>query len=343
MHYAAASRLIEAAAFMSSSAFQRREQLRALYGFDFPDDLLRFWEFVNRLQPLDPLRAIRESLDIRLVGPFEALSGRFDRCAPRLSPLLHWRYYLDPPEFFTVFSGGGDGLHWGYFLDDPASGEGCVAYYYAADVFEVAVCGDTLFEAVRLELEETYRTCQEDRTYFPQNTDDYEGAMRALDALRPKLCQYATGRRRETGDAYVEKYQGLAARNDRIVAETVEGLGIVAPAETYRPLSLPDKKLRSLLQKQHNPVGPVEVARQALRDGFPATALKLGKELWPLHGERKTEYAYELLDAAYAALGRDVLRQVLRTHREHRDLPSVDIFDEESGTGNGHVGGERPT
>ena len=74
-----------------------------------------------------------------------------------------------------------------------------------------------------------------------------------------------------------------------------------------------------------------------MRDGFPATALKLGKELWPLHGERKTEYAYELLDAAYAGLGREMLRQVLRTHRAHRDLPSVDIFDAEKGTGDGEA------
>ena len=37
-------------------------------------------------------------------------------------------------------------------------------------------------------------------------------------------------------------------------------------------------------------------------------------------------YAYELLDAAYAALGRETLRNVLRVHREHRELPSVDIL-----------------
>ena len=62
----------------------------------------------------------------------------------------------------------------------------------------------------------------------------------------------------------------------------------------------------------------------------PRTAQKLGKDLWAVGGEHQTMYAYELLDAAYAALGRDVPRQVLRTHREHRDLPSVDIFDAEA-------------
>jgi hypothetical protein len=311
---------------MTPLSSQRRARLREMYGFDFPDDFFRFWEFVNRLQPLDPLNALRETLGVRLVGPFEVLSGRFDGRTPRLSPLLHWRYYLDPPEFFTVMAEGGDGLHWGCFLDDPATGKGCVAYYYAADVFEIAVSGDTLFEAVRLELEETYRTCLEDRGYFPQDARNYEETMRAVDELRVNLCRYATGGRKETGDAYVEKHQGLSARNDRIVAETVDGLGIVAPAETYRPLSLPDKRLRSLLRKRNDPRDVVEEARQALRDGFPATALKLGKELWPSPGKRKMAYAYELLDAAYAALGQDVLRKVLHAHQAHRDLPTVDML-----------------
>ena len=57
--------------------------------------------------------------------------------------------------------------------------------------------------------------------------------------------------------------------------------------------------------------------------------MKLGKDLWAVGGERHTEYAYELLDAAYAALGREVLREVLRVHRANRELPSVDILDNE--------------
>ena len=72
-----------------------------------------------------------------------------------------------------------------------------------------------------------------------------------------------------------------------------------------------------------------EEARQALRDGFPASALELGKNLWATGDERKSELAYELLDAAYAALGRESLRQVLNTHRANRDLPSVDILEVE--------------
>ncbi len=321
--------------FMSPSANQRRDQLRALYGFDFPDDLFRFWEFANRLKPLDPLRALSGALRTTLVGPFEVLSGRFDLRTPRLSPLLHWRYYLDPPEFFTVLAGE-DGRHWGYFLDDPATGDGCVMDYYADEAFYMDQDGDTLFEAVRLELEYScnyadYRP--EDGANYPQ----YEEELRQTDELRRALMKYATADRPEVGQTYTDKYGGRIARAARVIAETWDGTGVVAPPATYRPLSLSGKKLRLLLYREDDPAAIVDEARQALRDGFPATALMLGKELWPLPGERKTEYAYELLDAAYAALGRDVLRQVLRTHREHRDLPSVDIFDAERNSGNGEA------
>src|SRR5262249_33818213 len=115
----------------------RRPQLRRLYGFDFPEDFFRFREFASRLRPLEPLAVLTEVVPVHLVGAFEVLAGRFDGRTPKFHQLLHWRYYRDPPEFFTVLAGGGDGLHWGYYLDDPATKSGCIASYYAADVFEL--------------------------------------------------------------------------------------------------------------------------------------------------------------------------------------------------------------
>ena len=304
----------------------RREQLRALYGFDFPDDFFRFWQFVNRLRPLEPLNALPDLLGVTLVGPFEVLAGRFDGRTRQHSQLLHWRYHDDPPEFFTVFAGDTDGLHWGYYLDDPGRGDGCVAYYYARDAFELTVAGDNLFEVVRLQLELCWRDAEEYRDEDPDYAADYEDDLRQLDEFRPRLQKVATGDRPETGDEYFENYGGYATRNDHIVAETREGMGIVVLPKQYRPLSLPDKKLWAALRKTDKLAALVTEARQALADGYPGTALKLGKDLWAVGGEHQTMYAYELLDAAYAALGRDVLRQVLRTHRENRDLPSVDIL-----------------
>ena len=77
---------------MVSQVHNRRLQLRQLYGFDFPEDLFRFWEFVNRLAPLEPLTALATTTGLYLVGPFEVLAGRFDGCVPAYHAHLHWHY-----------------------------------------------------------------------------------------------------------------------------------------------------------------------------------------------------------------------------------------------------------
>ena len=192
---------------MSPHLAKRREQLRRLYGFDFPDDLFRFWEFANRLRPLEPLHALAEVCHMELVGPFEVLAGRFDRHTPRYSQLLHWRYYNDPPEFFTVLLGDIDGLHWGYYLDDPANQTGCVASYYTYDSFELMTDGDTLFEALRLHLEEQQRDCLEYRGAQPDQAAVCDATLAAVAELRRAMQCYETGDRSEVGEEYVEKYE----------------------------------------------------------------------------------------------------------------------------------------
>jgi hypothetical protein len=320
---------------MTTRLQQRRARLRAEYGFDFPDDFYRFWEFATRLSPLDPLHAVYDAMGIALVGPFEVLAGRFDGRVPKRSLLLHWRYYLDPPEFFTVLAGGDDGLHWGYVLDDPDRGHaGCVADYYARDAYEIATDGDSLFEAVRLQLEYSHADQVLDREYGLEDEGYHASSLASLTALRERMMEYATGNRSETGEEYTERYSGLSARNDLIVAETWGGLGVVAPPGSYRPLSAPDKRLwKAMFKKEFDAARLVEEARQALRDGYPTTAIKLGCDLWAAGEGRALEWGYELLDAGYAALGRETLRRVLQTHRAHRELPSVDILDDKGPAG----------
>jgi hypothetical protein len=309
---------------MASRLQQRRARLRAEYGFDFPDDFHRFWEFVNRLSPLDPLNAL-EDLGITLVGPFDVLAGRFDGRVPKHSLLLHWRYHDDPPEFFTVLYGG-DGLHWGYWLDDPDRGpDGCVAHCYAQEMI-FGVDGDDLFDAVRLHLEYQHAEYETYRDHDPEEADEYDQQFAALVPFRERLLPITE--RPQVGAEYTDAYDDWASRDDRVVANFMNGVGIVVPPEQYRPLSRPDKKLWPSLRRKKDPRDVVEEARHALREGFPGTALKLGQDLWGMD-EPKGTYAVELLDAAYEALGRETLRRVLQTHVAHRDLPYVDILHEE--------------
>jgi hypothetical protein len=304
---------------------QRRARVRAEYGFDFPDDFYRFWDFLSRLAPLEPLRALDE-LGVTPVGPFEVLAGRFDGRVSRHSLLLHWRYYADPPEFFTVLAGDTDRLHWGYWLDDPDHGPGgCVASYYASDGLDLEANGDDLFAAVRLHLEYLHADNQTYRNEDPESADEYGRRLERLAELRERLAPFAGGS--GVGDVYVQAFARRTSRAGRVIARTRTGLGIVAPRELYRPLSRTDKPLWTYLRKTKNPRAVVEEARQALHDGHPATALKLGQDLWAMGGPRGG-YAEELLDEAYAALGRETLRRVLQTHVANRALPSVDILEQ---------------
>jgi hypothetical protein len=308
------------------SRLQRRRRLvRQLYGFDFPEDLDRFWEFACRLRPLDPLGAFRDSLEIELTGPFDVLWGRFDNLPSPPSPYLHWRYYNDPPELFTVLVGGGTGHHWGYFLDDPADGGSwCVASSYAEDADEFGQ-DDNLFEAVRLVLEDGLAAYEQDVEDGLEDAATLTEARERAQEVRHAVQQYATGGRPEIGAEYVDRYAaGLGKR--RPVADTFEGLGIVVPAERYRPLSRPDKALWQSLCETDDPADVVAEAWQALAEGCPGTALKLGKDLWAIGGQEHQQHAFELLDSAYNALGRDILRDVLLVHWQYRDRPWLDVL-----------------
>lgn len=313
---------------MTSRLEYRRRRVAAEYGFDFPPDFHRFWEFASRLAPLNPLEALSETLGVTLVGPFEILSGRFDGKSPRHSLLLHWRYHDDPPEFFTALAGDTDGLHWGYYLDEPGGGTPCIASFYARDAFEMSVDGDTLFEAVRLHLEFLVGDIEEG----VEEGDDGAGAPEALsrlDEMRDRIRAYETADRTETGEDYVEKYAGRATRNNIVVAETMEGLGIVVPRNTYRALSRPDPALRRMYRKESELMEVVNEARDARTRGFAGTCLKLGKDLWAMGGKRRAALAREMLEGAYKDLGREALANVLATHMEHRMLPSVDVLENE--------------
>jgi hypothetical protein len=302
--------------------------VRQLYGFAFPEDLFSFWEFANRVRPLEPLQAFVDVNGLHLVGPFDVLAGRFDHINPRYPLSLHWRYHDDPPEFFTVLAGGEDGFHRGYYLDDPAHPRSCVSSYFAKSRFELVSEGDSLFDVVRLDLERRYRDLEENTD--PAQRFECEMSLRQLDSIRTRLMQFATQDRPATGAAYEESFPEGSSRVRDVVAATRDGMGVVVAPGQYRPLSLKDKALWRRLRQDEDPVDLVNEARDALRAGYPGTALKLGKDLWAFGGDTRDAYAFELLDAAYADLRRGVLRDVLRQHRENRDLPSVDILEVDS-------------
>lgn len=56
--------------------------------------------------------ALDDTLDLKLVGPFEILAGAH-KASQNSEPNfhLHWRFFYDPPEFQTVLLGNQDTQH----------------------------------------------------------------------------------------------------------------------------------------------------------------------------------------------------------------------------------------
>lgn len=278
---------------------QERKLIEKAYGFPFPDDLYAFHDFVQthgkRCVPLG----------VRIDGPLALLTKKRPDAE---------RFYDDPPELFTVLTGNIDGLHWGYWFDHPGKSEPIVASYYANDVFELRVDGSTLFEAVRGQLEAFHRDAEDSCEDDPVNAAGYRKQLDDYADTREALAQHSTvlRKRREIGSRYLDKYVRTAkpATKRRPIAPTRSKIGIVVDKKHYRPLAKTDPfQAPGYRPKTPEVTRVVATARKAAARGFPGAALKLGHDLW-IYKEHHAA-SHEMLELAYAALGRDVLRQQL--------------------------------
>lgn len=305
-------------------------RIEGIYGFAMPDSLFAFWDFACTAT----LPLLRDAAGIiALEGPFEWLGT----AAPdEHDPLWRARYYNDPPEFLTLLTGLSDGLHWGYYLDEPGQPDLPVASYHHDDAFQISVTGADLFEATRLELEYHYRDQCEDLAADAAGAGAGNAAFQKQETVRSLLKQYATADRREQGADYIDAHGAPSLR--RTAAPTRDDMGIVVPAASYRALVRCDDGSFGIAgspQPGSSPAaddpfqawnylpGAAEVeamtaaALEAAGAGFPGTALKLGKDLWT-YGNAFEAPSGRLLEAAYDALDRPLLRRYLDIARRHR-------------------------
>ena len=287
-----------------------QERIRAAYGFDFPDEFFRFREFLRDL----PTDLLADALDMRPASAFDLADGKPASEFPE-RPLWRDRYYKDLPEFVTIFVAP-DGLHYGYVFDAPGELPPVVAHYWHGDSFDHEFDGDTLFEATRHIVESIESDVTDPDGQADEENDP--GTLHQLALVRTALARVWGGDRSETGAGYLDAYGDRTSRKP--VAPTYDGLGIVLPKKLYKKLSadpfVPDKKTHrvTLTRPQVDPL--IGEALALLSAGKPGAALKLGRDLWLWAGEFPE--CYELLDAAYAELGRGPLRHMLGEARAWR-------------------------
>ena len=289
-----------------------RKWLRELYGLEFPDSLFALHEFLNGFGqgPAVALNAV----GLSPAGPLELLMRRrADFQRPALDMVLHWRFYNDPPEFFTCLHGDTDGEHWGMLLDDPERGYRGVAAYFTKDVDDLRVYGG-LLDAVLQRVDSRIEGIRENIEYDPGERAYYEKELSAAQRLGEEL------------EAFIERERLPLdeARGDGVPSCTL--LNAILPDGAYAPLSRPDEDVIELLKRPADLEALAEEATQLARRGFPGGALLLGRALHYFCGPKHASNAHRLQRCAYDALGRTELVRIVDTHHAHRDLRTVDIF-----------------
>ncbi len=169
---------------------EQREQLAKAYGFVLPEDFWRFCRFYQKLESGPQRGLLGSALGISAVGPMDWVLGYLQRKSSGLPLFLHYRYFMDPPEFITILCGDNDGQHWGYWIDAPREPEVYVASYHTRDAYEITVCGKTLLEVVRLDLELQYagrarggRRGRRRKWIIPTKVGQAESASKSADSL----------------------------------------------------------------------------------------------------------------------------------------------------------------
>lgn len=280
---------------MSDLFNSARQRLRDIYGFDFPEDFFHFWKFMQETYPTDPYTL---PINVWLVGAFEILGSLLD--SVDISQLgiplrMHWRFYKDPPEFFTILRGEVAGFHLGYYYDDPAKLPSCICGYYHHDAYELWNAGSTLFDVVQTLATNQINSVQE---WIEEGEYTGEDGQEEIAEIEEFLQQI---------QAYRDRHI-IAAPPLRVqTAETWDRMGIVVPSDTYRPLTQ-TRKSDKLVE-----------AQTALAEGFPGTALKFAKDLWALQDPEWEAHAIALHQAAYSALHRPLLNDILQEHLNCRD------------------------
>lgn len=302
-----------------------RRVVQTTHGLSLPDHVFTFLTFWRGLTEPEHI-AVEDTVGLKPSGVLERLdTGRYlEVPASGLDARLDWRFYSDPPEFFTVLLGDSEGLHAGIWCDDSAfaPSNGVVVSYYNDDPSGIVCNGYTLLQSLRWSLE----VSEDDLHECGSPWDDHEQLRISLAAVRDAVMEYETADRPETGREYLVRYAvELAGR-----IATVDDMGVWVPWP-IAPEPRDTELIRAAIAVGSPKVSVwIAGALAACAAGQPAEALALGRDLHWMSGmsQRREDAALSLLTAAYTALGRDSLLEIARMHHQFRRLSSVDIYAE---------------
>ncbi|KAL9971852.1 hypothetical protein ACROYT_G018064 [Oculina patagonica] len=301
--------------------------MKQAFKVELPQDFFDFWEFCKELNKENPCEALTDSIGLKLVGPYDLLSGSFDDIneSDITSYLLHWRYYYDPPEFLTVIKGDDEaGFHLGYYRDDPKSLPVFVASNQAKKTCEFTVLGENLFAAVSKFLGDFLKT--------PEG----KSKQKSLKTLQTSL----TTKAKKLKYNLESSTPAIKARNKKVNSKTFHKAGIVVPVDAnevgYRPLTVTDGELKKILKRitEGKDEKEKEQGSEDLQEIMTLVqfandecdygmGLELGLDLFCFGSERFHNVILQLMPLGYRLLGRDEFAEIVEIHLEHRNRASL--------------------
>ncbi|XP_016347355.1 UPF0609 protein C4orf27 homolog [Sinocyclocheilus anshuiensis] len=306
---------------------EMREEVEKLYKLRMPDDFFQFWDFCKGLNADCPQDALKETLGLRLVGPFDILCKKHkSSCASQPKFHLHWRYFYDPPEFQTIIRGNVDTQHhMGYFRDLPDALPVFIGENEAKKGCTITQMGDNIFAAALLFLQKKRKERGQQKN------------QAALDQLEDDLKREA-----ERLDLPVEqKTKAMKQREKKVVTKTFHGAGIVVPVNKnnvgYRELPETDASLKKICKaiaeakedeermKAFAPVQEMITFVQFANDECDyGMGYELGIDLFCYGSHYFYKVVRQLLPMAYNLLKRGLFGEILEAHLTSRSQDNLD-------------------
>jgi len=309
----------------SSSIDAKKQELLDKYHTVFPWTFFKFWQWMQSITDDDenPCNALRDTLRLRLVGPFEYLNGDLSQLSDE-QILIHHRYYFDLPEFQTIAIQVDDHhdddhdnaahVHYGYWRDDPKQNP----------VGIVKANGD---DTVTDKVVQMVHPIASNMFVFVLDLLQLATGNIKQQKLHESLLTFIASHHIRLDDAK-NKLQSFKQRERKIVARTFHGLGLVVPFKNeigYREPGYTVQEFKRIFKRMHGEklkgkkvkaeemqfvMGNIPLADD---EGDPGMGYEVGIAFfysYPMFQEK----AKRLLSNAYRLTNRHGFEAVLKAH-----------------------------
>ncbi|KAM4810319.1 histone PARylation factor 1 [Rhinophrynus dorsalis] len=304
-----------------------RQEVESLYRLNMPEDFYHFWAFCKEIDSEEPCDALKSSLGLQLVGPYDILSGKHKvtKNKTEINYSLHWRFFYDPPEFQTILIGDSKTqFHMGYFRDCPDQLPVFVGANEATKGCLIAQLGDNLFSAVKQFASKKLKEITDKR----------------ISATVKDLVEKLTAAGESLGYSLEQKSPSMKQREKKVVTKSFHGAGLVVPVDKndvgYRELPETDGNLKRICKgiveapndekrmKAFAPIQEIMTYVQFANDECDyGMGYELGIDLFCYGSHYFHKVAGQLLPLAYNLLKRNLFAEIIQSHLANRNRDTV--------------------